>query len=303
MRYECARPLFRHTRSMDRSLLRTSFVKVRLLRSAALWLWLAGSLGPAATKARAEVSEACVASYENAQEQRLSGRYIEAKQNLLVCAQTSCPALLQRDCTSWLSELEASTPTVVFAVTDTQGIDLAGVRIYENGQLLEKHAVGRALALDPGAHTLRFEAEGHEPVEQTLTVREAEKNRIVRAELRALSGPSKLRKTWSRLSVPTRVLAVSSVVSAGLFVGFAIDGRVQYNKLEDECGTTCQESRTDRGRRDYVIADVALGTSLALAAATLWSHFVLDRPEKPQTTALRVNVSPAHAGLTMDHRF
>jgi hypothetical protein len=286
---------------MITSLLRTSSANVQTLRRAAVWLALTSAVLSVPWLARAEVSEACISSYEKGQELRISGRYLEAKQTLLTCAQATCPALLQRDCTTWLSEIEAALPSVVFAVTNEGGDDLREVRVSEQGQPLESDT-GRALALDPGLHTLRIEAAGHQAVEQTLTIREAEKNRLVRVVLKPRDDIARAERTWFGLSVPTLALSGAALVSAGAFVGFAVHGKQEYDDLKKQCGSTCPESRTERGRRDYVIANVALASTLGFAAAAIWVY-VAQRPASSSVAALQLRLSPSEASVGMDYRF
>src|SRR5688572_21249920 len=110
----------------------------------------------------------------------MRGRYVEARDALLMCLSNACPKLLRSDCLVWLPEVEASLPSVVFAISDVNGKDVGNARVYANDKLLEGHGDGRAHAIDPGVYKVRFEAPGHKPEEQTLTVRESEKNRMVR---------------------------------------------------------------------------------------------------------------------------
>jgi len=283
-------------------------------------IWSLAALIPG--HARAEASEACVSSYENAQVLRLRGRYQEARSALLVCVQSSCPQLLQADCVTWLSEIEASMPSVVIAVVDERGNDIPDARAYANGQLLTGWAHGRALALDPGVYALRFVAPGRAAVEQTLTVREGEKNRMVRARLGAAdaddseastadamtgvtSGEPPSTETGNGRGIPlaTYVLGGASIVGLGTFGYFAIAGKNEYDELANSCAPDCPKSRTEDGRRAYIIADVALGVSVACAAAAVWAYFAAESEDAERPPDVQVNVGSRGASVGWATRF
>jgi hypothetical protein len=68
------------------------------------------------TTARAFDKESCVDAHASAQGSMNAGRVRESKEHLLVCADSSCPWLVQEDCKTWLSNLDRSpaaeeTPT------------------------------------------------------------------------------------------------------------------------------------------------------------------------------------------------
>jgi hypothetical protein len=290
--------------------------------SGPIWLLLGALLYP--PHVRAEASEACVSSYESAQVLRMRGRYLEARNALLVCVQSSCPQLLQTDCVSWLSEVEASLPSIVIAVIDTRGNDIAGARVSANGKPLAGWVQGRALALDPGVYALRFEAPGHRPVQQTLTVHEGEKNRMVRARLAAgdaedpeesedehadeavgvSSGqPQQGASDPPRIPLATYILGGASLASLGAFSYFALAGKSEYDDLEKSCAPDCPRSRTEDGRRAYILADVALGVSVASAAAALWVYFAAESDASEETPGVQVNVGARGASVGWAGRF
>jgi hypothetical protein len=262
--------------------------------------------------ARAESKEACVAAYENAQLHRLHGEYVAARDALLVCVQPTCPNLLRGDCLNWLTEVEKSLPTLVLAVTDLRGNDLPDARIYASGKLLEGWQNGRAQAFDPGVYTLHFEAPGRKPAEQTLTVREAEKNRLVHAQLAALGDePVRVAANTSAVTsqplsndhAPTASVPLASyflggtaLVSLGAFTYFAASGRKEYNRLDHKCAPSCPESWTKEGRRDYVLADVTLGVAVGAGAAALWV-WLAHRRREHDAGALAIDLGRQHASL------
>jgi hypothetical protein len=271
------------------------------------------------TRARADASEQCASAYENAQLFRMRGHLVEARDALLVCLQNSCPQLLRGDCMAWLPQVEQGLPSVVFAVTDVRGHDLTGARVFADGKLLEGYLDGRAHPIDPGVYKLRFEAPGHRPEEQPLTIREGEKNRMVRARLASTEPAPALTsgtpapgvisndvpaqpKPKSKVHIPTATLVLggSAVVGFAAMTAFAVAGKHEHDRLEKSCAPECSEDSTKRGRRAYILADVSLGLSLGLTAAALWTYFAGRdvEPESPPPVALNVSRQGLSASLT-----
>ncbi|MBL8740836.1 MAG: hypothetical protein JNK04_07075, partial [Myxococcales bacterium] len=125
-----------------------------------------------------------MAAYEKGQNERKAGALRSAKRELTVCADPSCPDVTKGDCTTWLAELEASLPTVTLIVKDADDADLTAVSVSVDGAPLVSALGAAAIEVDPGSHRFRFEATGFTPVEQTILLREGEKNRQVSVVLR-----------------------------------------------------------------------------------------------------------------------
>src|SRR5262245_5655824 len=94
-------------------------------------------LAVAAPAAAAPPSVAeCAAGAEKGQADRDAGQYRSAERAFEVCANTACPNAIRHDCMQWLSDLLASTPTVVFVVHDDRGSDLEDVVVTMDGEVL-----------------------------------------------------------------------------------------------------------------------------------------------------------------------
>jgi hypothetical protein len=288
--------------------------------AALAWLLMAPS-------ARADASR-CLAAHEAAQQLMQEARLREARSELLVCVQRDCPRPVSADCQAFLAEVDTRTPSVVFAVSGSAGEDVIDVRIGEAGVLLAEHADGKALAMDPGAHTFRFEAPGYVPSALLVSVREAEKLRLVRAVLTALppvasradvgakgvgaeriaAPPSPTRAPATPLR-PRRLLRTSyallgvAVSAAAVGIGFGVAGKHKLHALRAGCGKSgdCSEHALDVGRRRYVLADVGYGAAGALALGAALSYALGRRAAR--TMDLQVEVGRGAAGLTLHGRF
>lgn len=121
----------------------------------------------------------CITANTKAQSLRRDGKLAEARQQLRMCGDPRCPALVSTDCAKRLDELEGVQPTLVIDVKDASGHDLTDVRVTVDGQPLLDKLDGSSIAVDLGAHRFTFAVAGAAPVSQQLVIREGEKSRPV----------------------------------------------------------------------------------------------------------------------------
>ncbi|WP_438002208.1 hypothetical protein WMF26_24065 [Sorangium sp. So ce185] len=153
-------------------------------------LALAVAAALALTGARADAQphkRACAAAYERAQGLRRDGKLLAAREALIACSQPTCPAAAVADCGPWLAEVEKSLPTVVIAAKDAHGRERLDVRVLVDGRPLAAALDGKALPVDPGPHTFRYEPASGPAVEERVLIREGEKNRAITVTLGASS--------------------------------------------------------------------------------------------------------------------
>src|SRR5690349_5430871 len=58
----------------------------------------------------------CVASHQRAQELKRKGQLVEAQAELGTCSSAGCPGAIISDCGQWISDLDQTTPSMVFEV-------------------------------------------------------------------------------------------------------------------------------------------------------------------------------------------
>lgn len=243
---------------------------------------------------------ACVAAHGEAQRLRLGGQLLAARAQLLLCAQRECPALVANDCALWLPEIESDLSSVVLAVEGGEGRDLVDVRVFANDRLLTEHTDGRAVQLDPGSYRFRFEAPGYRPLLVAASMRQAEKNRIVRARLEPLAtagggaglpqpamatAADRPGREHSSPPVSSYVFGGVALAALGTFTYFAVAGKNEYDRLEGECGHDCTPAQIEDGKRDWVIADIALGVGIASAATAAILYFTAGSSGAPAAEA------------------
>jgi hypothetical protein len=119
----------------------------------------------------------CLSASEASLKLRGEHKLREARGQLLVCASASCPADVRNECVRRVDPVNAAIPTIIFEAKDAAGNDMTAVKVTMDGQPLAERLEGSAISLDPGTHTFRFEVVGQPPVEKTLVIYEAVKDR------------------------------------------------------------------------------------------------------------------------------
>lgn len=252
------------------------------------------AMAPQVARAQAPDKAACVAAYEKGQNERKNGALKSAKHEFGVCADAACPDVTKGDCTTWSAELDASIPTVTLIAKDAGGADLTEVVVTLDGAPLVSSIGSAAIEIDPGSHRFRFEAAGLPAVEQTLLLREGEKNRQVSVVLaKAAEGAGSGREispaTW----------ALAGVGGAGLIV-FGVLGGLglsEQSDAEDNCAPSCSDDVIDPIRTKFIAADVALSIGLASLGAALVVGLVTGLgPGSSGAVSARLQVRPAPGG-------
>jgi hypothetical protein len=263
---------------------------------------------PAAT----DSESACISAYENLQEARAGGALLAARGQAFECASSVCPAFIQKDCSVWLDEIEAEMPTVSFDVRSA-GKPLRAVRVFEGDRLLSETPGGSAVELDPGAHSLRFEADGREPVTRSFQVERGRKNQRLGVELPEPPAPTERRAPPPAPPPPVdaRTTSIAPYIVGGIGVagvaGFAVLGATGLSEeasLDRRCAPRCSEAELRSLRTRYLLADVSLGVGVA---GLLVGGYLLFSPSSSDTSAaapfVRVQVSARGATASVRSSF
>src|SRR5690242_16132948 len=97
-----------------------------LPRTAAGVVGLVAVVAPASARPNEPSVDECLHASDEGQSLRAQRRFAAARASLLVCAQDACPPIVRANCGRWLSEVEASLPTVVLAARSPADAELAG---------------------------------------------------------------------------------------------------------------------------------------------------------------------------------
>jgi hypothetical protein len=229
----------------------------------------------------------CPSSSEEGQRLRDKNKYVEARAMFRTCSQPTCPAIVRKDCSKWLAELDENQPSIVIAAQDAVGADLSAVRVTLDEKQVAARIDGSPIAVDPGEHSLRVEAEGHAPVVQRVIVRVNEKNRLIRVVFNdgpkpATSGPPKPPVSPEPEPSPSSgppvlgfVVAGLGVLAFGSFAYFGLTSKSDLDALRNECAPFCDQGKLDDVKSRMLIADVSLGVGIVavgIAAVIFATH-------------------------------
>ncbi len=264
----------------------------------------------AAQPAWADEKAQCASAYEQAQELRGQAKLREARNNLLVCAQAACPAFIKKDCSKWLSEVEAALPTVVFSAK-SKGSDLTEVTVKMDGEDVTEVLDGRAVPVDPGPHTFVFESEQHGTKEVRYVVKEGQKSQSLEVDFggdQAAAGDDPTADSSATLTTDdaakSPVLAYAllgvGVVGLGGFAYFGLSANSDKDALDCADSKTCTDDDLDPIRQKYLFADISLG--VGLVSLGVGTYLLLTANDKPKPAAnadsanVRFDVVPSRAG-------
>ncbi len=249
----------------------------------------------------ADEKVACVTAAETAQQQRSEGKLRDARLSLHLCARDVCPALVRNDCTQWLTEIEASLPTIVLRATGPRGQDVTDIKVSLDGQALADKVDGLPLEVDPGPHVLTAVRPGSRPVRQELTFYTNQRNRTVSLVLEDVEPPpdgnGELRVSTE--SAPKRfgaapfVFGAVAVGALGSWTYFGLTSNADAKHLDETCGPNgpdsggtghCPSGDVRRVRNKQIVADISLGVAVISAGISTWLFLKGNKPST--TTAL-----------------
>jgi hypothetical protein len=173
-----------------------------------------------ATPALAD-DQTCMEAAARGQQLRKNLALRAARDAFQQCAALQCPKMVQTDCNNWQSEVTQSIPSVSVRTVDANGTDLLGTKVYLDGALWTDSNDGRAMEVDPGLHTFRYETMKHGTLERSIVIAEGEKLRVLRVQF---GGPAiaNTTPTPNRVATPSAPLASSSAGSTQRIVGYVI---------------------------------------------------------------------------------
>jgi hypothetical protein len=270
-----------------------------------------GASDPSLTRA------ACALAFEDAQRLRNAARYLDANREVLKCTNPSCGAALSEECGKIHGELQAATPSVVFAVRDNTGGELASASVKIDSDGSAPSLDGKPVPIDPGSHTFTFHADGFEPQAQSVVIRAGERFRPITIVLQPLStnparapSPNAFEPTLSsndtsRAAVPLPVYVLGGVAAVGVagFVGFRWWGSRDFDELSRGCKPDCSSSSVDAVRQKYAISTVSLAVGGAATAAAITWYFAAKPSASSNSARLQIWSSADGASARFSTRF
>jgi hypothetical protein len=230
---------------------------------------LAVSCALVATPAAADSTRSCVLAHTQAQIAQHAGKLLAAREHLRACAQSTCPGLIVTDCAEWLDEVEKSIPSIVLLATDKAGTNLEDVKVSADGTLLMAKLDGRAVDVDPGTHTFRFEASDGRHIEEEALVGVGEKDKRVvvqfaeapRARLTPRApgpavGPAAT-TSGARLRTAGLVAGAVGIIGLGVGAGFGVDAIVKQSDAH------CPDNQCRPGSNPAALGDAQTAGTLS----------------------------------------
>ena len=283
-------------------------------------------LGTPAT-ARAFDKATCVDSHESAQKAMKIGRVRESKEQLIVCSDSSCPALVREDCEKWLSNLDRQPPPMTASETGSEpGLEsaardapVASNRATGEREERERSNVANAASVaNAAANTDRTEdlrAEGQKtpgspaaveaspPAKPTAPTGEAQPGQ---------DGPApgsdlhRAPAATSRHPVPAAawVTGILALASFGTAASFGVTGWLDARSLRETCAPNCPSARVSDVRQNLLIADLSALTGLAFSAVAAWmvcSHGDAGAPEGSKPDATKLSASLTGHSFRLDY--
>lgn len=226
---------------------------------------------------------ACIADHEQAQAAMQTSKFLSAREGFLRCATNECPALIRDDCARLAADVDNALPTIVLSARRGD-VALTDVRIFIDGELVLARLHGTATPVDPGEHDIKFVTADGQSFERRIMIDEGQKRQLIVATFAATSvapissmasshATSEDGGRAARRSALPFVLGAAALIGTATFAGFGLSGRAGERELSTTCGTACSPDSVDPIRTQYLVADLALGASVVLAAAAVWSYF------------------------------
>jgi len=271
-----------------------SSIRRPLTRAGALLASLALATFARSAPARADDVGDCAAASEDGELLRIKGHLRDARSKFLSCARPVCPDVIRRDCNQWVSEVDASLPTVVLGARDAALHDLAAVRVWLDGVLLVDRLDGKAFPIDAGDHVVRFEMEGRAPIEENVIIREGEKNRPLTVTFAA---PDVGTQKHGGGHVAAYVLGGLGIAALGVAGVFEVASLDDYASLKNRCAPTqtCSPASVDATQRNRYVAAGSLGLGVVSLGVATWL-FLRRPPQGADRPAVAVDIGPILGG-------
>jgi hypothetical protein len=229
-----------------------------------------------------ESESVCFTAAVDGQKARKAGKLHDARDAFTRCAQAACPAEVTDRCTGWIAEVDEAMPSVLVATQDATGRDLARGTVRIDARV-ENVLAGQPLPLEPGQHVLVLEVPGEPRVEETIVLREHEKNRRVVLQLPAPPAPIVV---VHRSPAPF-ILGGVGVAFAAAFGALGVVGVL--DRQSSGCADGCAPGDYTRVRTELVAADISLGIAGILVVVAI-IDFAVTRsgPRKTAFMPLRL---------------
>jgi hypothetical protein len=254
----------------------------------------------------------CAAAYEQAQTDKLAGRYVSATAAALACSQIECNQAIVRECLQLYEKLEQETPSFVFAARKGEGGELVDVRVEMDGKVIGEQITGRPFPVDPGPHEFVFSHPQRGRLQTNATARVGVRAHVVEVTFadpnaKPVVAPAPVApvapvapQPEPKRGVPVLsfVLGGVGIAALGSFTYFRLTAVSDYNDYNSTCAPTCNPDDVDKVRTKFLISNVSLGVGIAsLAGAGLVYAFGRGGGDKRVEASIAPQAGGAMAGV------
>jgi hypothetical protein len=293
--------------------------------AAAMTLLLLG-LRPFVARAAEPTTLECLGAHEESLALQRKHQLRLAREKLVLCSSSSCPAEVRAECMQNVQELNPRLPTIVFEASDLDGRDLVAVTVRMDGELLTERLEGTAVAVDPGEHAFTFQAVGRPTIERKIIIHEGEQDRRERVAWELPAPPKPVAPVVApsaavdleraapapaagRRLGPARIagLAVGAagVVALGVGAVYGLEAWSKRDSAKKVCpDRTCtgDNAQANAGQWNAAYSDgnkstiFFVGGAVGVAAgAALW---ILGRPHDTAAASTEIKVGPGEVALS-----
>jgi len=270
----------------------------------------------ASSLARADMSkEQCLDAHSRGQDAKEQNKLSLARKLFLTCAQPSCPAVVQSDCSRFADELTRLQPSLTFTARDGSGSDLPDTAVYVDGELVVTHLDGAPHDVDPGSHVVKFAYGGKDKL-VTVVVGDGEKGRLVSVTFgsaqpaASLARAAKIDAEPAAKPEPKTTHAGGARVllwgGAGLVAAGVAFGALGYLDMPSNCSLSTHQCAAppgdpafDKATSAVHLTDIGWAAGItglvAIGGGLVW--YVTSAHTPKEHMALAPWVSPTGAGL------
>jgi hypothetical protein len=233
----------------------------------------------------------CAQAHGDAQKSMRDGLLRKAREELKTCARDECIPLVRKDCVAWLDEVNANLPSIVIEAKGPDGKETFDVRLTINNEPTASKLDVKAIDLDPGTWSMRFEREGSPPIDKEIVLRQAQKNKLVEVsfaappvatEPRGVPTRGETAEAPRRRSLLPWVLGGLGVALAGGGVFFWASSESTRSDLQSSCAPRCDPKQADDIKTQRLVGDILAVTGvLAVGAAAVWLLTDRAAPKAP----------------------
>jgi len=244
-------------------------------------------------------------------------KLVEAKARAITCARPVCADFMQKECTTWLGQIDAAIPGVVLSAKDASGQDITDVVVSVDGTQVTAHLDGSAMPMNPGAHQFVFALADGKKRETRYTVLEGQKSQAVSVSFGNGNPQNGTPNSGGNVSQTTNIVVQTGgaaeqktppmriagnvllgVGIVGAVLGGAFEGIALGMKGSADCkDTLCSPNGISTIGTAGNLANAGLYTMIGGGALAITGIvLIIAAPKAKEASATKVGFSPAPGG-------